>query len=231
MAKVTVHSKRVSSMLANRNRTLADIADLGLSVDPMALLREDSILTLDDLKTLGKFFKQPWSSLLVNEPEVLRSLGHDNRTFLNRQLRLSPDTFDVILAVTDMLDAAADLFPDTVYEVPADVTANAPAEAIGASIRRFLSITDEAQLALHDDFGALRLWGTGLQNRGVYVAQRPIKDDSVRAFSRVDGRHAVVVVDTQDLPPARIFSLLHEYAHIVLRTPGLCDLDDHSDIE
>jgi Zn-dependent peptidase ImmA (M78 family) len=218
-------------MLANRNRTLADIADLGLSVDSSSLLRDDSMLSLDDLKILGRFFKQPWSSLLVSEPEVLRSVGHDNRTFMNRLRPLAPDTFDVVMAVTDMLDAAADLFPDTVYEVPPGLSANAHSETVGAEIRHFLNVTEGAQLSLHDDFGALRLWGNALQNRGVYVAQRSLKDDSIRAFSRVDGPHAVVVVDTQDLPRARIFSLLHEYAHLILRTPGICDLDDHTDIE
>jgi Zn-dependent peptidase ImmA (M78 family) len=39
------------------------------------------------------------------------------------------------------------------------------------------------------------------------------------------------VVDTGDTPYARIFSVLHEYAHLTLRSAGICDLDDHSTIE
>ncbi len=66
---------------------------------------------------------------------------------------------------------------------------------------------------------------------GVYVAQRRLRDDTIRAFSKVVGERAVIVVNTGDTAYARIFSALHEYCHLTLRTAGICDLDDHSAVE
>ena len=39
------------------------------------------------------------------------------------------------------------------------------------------------------------------------------------------------MVDTGDLAHARIFSALHEYCHVVLRSTGIYDLDEHRDVE
>ena len=58
-----------------------------------------------------------------------------------------------------------------------------------------------------------------------------MKGDSIRAFSRAQNGQAVIVVDTGDTAYARVFSALHEYCHVVLRTPGICDLDEHRDVE
>jgi Zn-dependent peptidase ImmA (M78 family) len=130
-----------------------------------------------------------------------------------------------------MLATAADLFPTTQFEVPAGISAQTPPKTAGRALRSFLGVSEQEQLATKDEFAALRLWGDALQRRGVYVSQRRLDDETVRAFSQVDGPHAVVVVDTRDSAYARIFSLLHEYTHVVLRSAGICDLDDHSQVE
>lgn len=150
----------------------------------------------------------------------------------NQRRPLSPDLLDEVDAVVEMLQAARELFPETRYTIPPmKIGPDTPAERAGSDIRDFLGITVDQRLATRDEFAALRLWGDALQDRGVYVSQRPLRDDSIRAFSRVDGQQAVVVVDTGDSAYARIFSLIHEYCHVIFRTAGVCDLDDHSAIE
>lgn len=232
MGTVTVSAVRLASMLTNRHKTAADIVtEVALSVDAYHCIHEDQELTLDDLVGLGKFFKRPWSYLLIDEPEVLNTTGVDNRSLLNQKVPPSAALLDQLEAVADMLATAADLFPDTQFEVPSSVSSSTPAKTMARAIRSFLGVSEAQQLKAKDEFGALRLWGGALQRRGVYVSQRRLDDDTVRAFSRVDGTHAVIVVDTQDGAHARIFSLLHEYTHIVLRSAGICDLDDHSRVE
>jgi Zn-dependent peptidase ImmA (M78 family) len=45
----------------------------------------------------------------------------------------------------------------------------------------------------------------------------------MRAFSLYFDVLPVIVVNGSDTPRGRLFSLLHEYAHLLLRTGGLCD--------
>jgi Zn-dependent peptidase ImmA (M78 family) len=219
-------------MLSNRHLEPAHLRGVGLSVAPEQLVASDSNVSFEDLVALGRLFSKPWSFFLVDEPEVFTSAGQDNRSIGNRREPPSPSLLEVIDTVANMLDAASELFPDVKYEVPSDpITPDTPFENAGLAIREFLGMTDEHQLGFRDDFEALRAWGEALQARGVYVSQRRLHDPTIRAFSRVVGDQAIVVVDTGDIPVARIFSLIHEYCHVVLRSTGICDLSDHSAIE
>ena len=118
MATVTVSALRISSMLNNRNLAPSDLALVGLSVDPEQLVASDSDVSFEDLVALGQRFSKPWSFFLVDEAEVYRSTGQDNRSIGNRREPPSPDMLEVIETVADMLEAATELFPDTKYEVP-----------------------------------------------------------------------------------------------------------------
>jgi Zn-dependent peptidase ImmA (M78 family) len=170
--------------------------------------------------------------LLSDDEEVFDAVGHDNRTFANQRRPLSPEILAEMEAASMMLDAAAELFPETRCELPHDrLTTSTPAEHTAADIRAFLGVGHDEQLHVPDGFAALRLWAGALQDKGVYVSQRRLDDETIRAFSKARGKHAVIVVDTGDTAYARIFSLLHEYCHIVLRTTGVCDLDDHTTVE
>jgi hypothetical protein len=216
-------------MLKNRNLTPADLTLAGLSAHPEQLVATDSEVSYEDLVALAKRFGRPWSFFLIDEPEVYRSAGQDNRSVGNRRNAPSPELLDVVEAVADMLDAAADLFPTTKYEVPSErINNGTPFEEAGVAIRRFLGMTDTLQLTFRRDFESLRAWADALQARGVYVSQRRLYDPTIRAFSRVVGDQAVVVVDTGDIPHARTFSLIHEYCHVVLHSAGMCDMSEHS---
>ena len=233
MAKVMVSGQRIGSMLANRNKSASEVAaEVKLSVNLDAVVTANTELTFDDLVSLAKHFKRPWSYLLIDEAEVFDTAGQDNRSFGNRLLPPSPELLDEIEAVAEMLVAAGEMFPGTGYELPSTkITTDTSAEVAGEAIRDFLEVTSAQQLHARDDFAALRLWVEALHARGLFVSQRRLRDTTIRAFSRVNGDQAVLVVDTGDSAHARIFSLLHEYCHVVLRSTGVCDLQDQSAVE
>jgi Zn-dependent peptidase ImmA (M78 family) len=202
------------------------------SVDVRDLAREDQPVEFADLVALGKLFKRPWAYLLSDEAERFPDLGQDNRTVANQQMPASPDLIEEYEAAEALLEAAADLFGGQTYELPLEpIHGGTTVHEAGRVIRSFLNVSYAAQLAARNDFAALRLWVDALHSRGVYVAQRRLKDATIRAFSRAESGQAVIVVDTGDTPYARIFSALHEYCHVVLRSTGICDLDEHRDVE
>lgn len=202
------------------------------SVDVRDLAEEDQPVEFADLVALGELFKRPWAYLLSEEAERFPDLGQDNRTVANQQMPASPDLIEEYEAAEALLEAAADLFGGQTYELPLEpIHAGTPVHEAARVIRSFLDVSHAAQLGARNDFAALRLWVAALHARGVYVAQRRLKDATIRAFSRAESGQAVIVVDTGDTPYARIFSALHEYCHVVLRSTGICDLDEHRDVE
>jgi Zn-dependent peptidase ImmA (M78 family) len=73
----------------------------------------------------------------------------------------------------------------------------------------------------------LNTWIAALETAGVMVlasAGGRVMTSEMRAFSLYFDVLPVIVVNGADAPRGRLFSLLHEYAHLLLHTAGLCDL-------
>jgi Zn-dependent peptidase ImmA (M78 family) len=72
----------------------------------------------------------------------------------------------------------------------------------------------------------LNAWVAALETAGVMVmatAGGRVPLEEMRAFSLYFDVLPVIVVNGADSPRGRLFSLLHEYAHLLLHTEGLCD--------
>jgi Zn-dependent peptidase ImmA (M78 family) len=72
----------------------------------------------------------------------------------------------------------------------------------------------------------LNTWVAGLENAGVLVmatAGGQVAPSEMRGFSLYFDQVPVIVVNGADAVRGRLFTLLHEYAHLLLHTEGLCD--------
>lgn len=236
MAKVLVRAQLISSMLHNRRRTIEEAAsEIALKHGTLQeYTSSDTQIELDDLKNIARYFKKPWTYLLLDgEERKVTDYGHDNRTAKNQKAELSNELLAALENADYMLSTISELFPDIAYErFTRSLSYDSNLEQITRSVRLFLGVTLEAQLKAKNEYAALRLWTNALQDKGIYVAQKRINDERVRAFSIARNGKAIVVVSTQDNAYARIFSLLHEYCHILLKNTGICDLDnEHSRTE
>lgn len=233
MAKIIVSSSRIRSMLTNRHKDALQVRnEMNLKADLVAIVNQDTEVEFSDIEMIAKYFKKPWSYLLIDDVEVFPKKDQDNRTHDNQQKPVSADILDELQIANFMLDTAIEIFPkDKVLRPNFTLNTSSDASTIANKIRKFLDVPITAQLAVKDEYEALRLWVEAIQNKGVYISQRRLKDETIRAFSLTRNNHALVVVDTGDTPYARIFSILHEYCHVLLRNTGICDLDEHSTTE
>jgi Zn-dependent peptidase ImmA (M78 family) len=72
----------------------------------------------------------------------------------------------------------------------------------------------------------LGYWIAALERLGVLVMQTQggqVEQGEMRAFSLYFDEIPVIVLNGADWPRGRLFSLIHEYAHLLLHTSGLCD--------
>lgn len=72
----------------------------------------------------------------------------------------------------------------------------------------------------------LNVWTAALEEAGVLVLATErggVATAEMRAFSLYFDVLPVIVVNGSDWPRGRLFSLMHEYAHLLLHTGGLCD--------
>lgn len=220
-------------MLTNRNKDVDQVkSELSLKADLDTVIKQDTELDFSDIQAIAAYFKKPWSYLLIEEAEVFPKKDQDNRTYSNQQKPVSAEILDELQIANFMLDTAIEIFPqDKVIRPAISLNTGSDISATASKIRKFLDVSLAAQIAVKDEYEALRLWAEAVQNKGVYISQRRLRDETIRAFSLTRNNHALMVVDTGDTPYARIFSILHEYCHVLLKNTGICDLDEHSKTE
>jgi Zn-dependent peptidase ImmA (M78 family) len=224
---------RIESILRNRRITPSDLeARLGRRLRVADLVAQDRDIDLGDLEALASLLKRPWPYFLIDDPEPPPATGQDHRTVANQLAGVTPELAAELEAASEMLDAAIELFPGDRVQLPTvRIDVDVPIETAGERVRSALAVAVDRQLAAKDEYAALRLWVEAVHRQCIYVAQRRLEDPTVRAFSLRRDQHCMLVVDTQDTPYARVFSIIHEYVHVVMRATGLCDLDDHATIE
>jgi Zn-dependent peptidase ImmA (M78 family) len=97
----------------------------------------------------------------------------------------------------------------------------------GAKLREALGISPEEQYAWGDAYEALASWTRAAEGIGALVFQFGRIDVGIaRGFSIVERPLPAVSLNAKDAPTARVFTLMHELAHLALAQPGICDLHE-----
>ena len=105
-------------------------------------------------------------------------------------------------------------------------------ERVGDRIRDALGVTIPEQFRWRDQYRALREWTRATERVGVLVLQfSNVELDEARGFSFAESPLSVIALNGKDSPRGRIFTLLHELAHIALGQGGLCDLHEQDEGE
>jgi Zn-dependent peptidase ImmA (M78 family) len=95
-----------------------------------------------------------------------------------------------------------------------------------------LGITAVAQLGWRAD-QAFRNWRTVIENAGTFVTIKNFPLADCKGFTIFDHREAPIIVISKKerFDPARTFTLIHEYAHLLIREPGLSDHNERNPVE
>lgn len=101
-------------------------------------------------------------------------------------------------------------------------------EQLAAVARKALLSSAPLPLPAHagTPYDHLNTWIAALEEAGVLVlatSRGGVSTREMRAFSLYFDVLPVIVVNGSDAPRGRLFSLLHEFAHLVLHTGGPCD--------
>lgn len=106
-------------------------------------------------------------------------------------------------------------------ELPARPLATDPEQAANAVRARFaLTVADQARWKTASV--AFDAWRGAVESLGVTVVLFPMGSESCRGFSLWDDASPLIAVNTAWRDEARIYTLFHEFAHLVTRTNSAC---------
>jgi Zn-dependent peptidase ImmA (M78 family) len=116
------------------------------------------------------------------------------------------------------------------YGIP-DATENDTPQSLAARERNRLGVTVLNQIGWKQGT-SFRIWRDKLEALGVcvYVLDFPLND--CRGFSLRESKNPVIAISKEELlDGAKIFTLFHEYCHIIKNLPGISNLNNTNRVE
>ena len=111
--------------------------------------------------------------------------------------------------------------------VPTGTTVESPAADTAAEERVRLSVGCHTDGTPRGSAGEIyRHLRTAVESMNILVFQYPLDTRGVRGLSLAGSDPCAILVNSREIAPARSFTLLHEYGHILLRRGGVCDEHD-----
>jgi Zn-dependent peptidase ImmA (M78 family) len=177
------------------------------------------------LRKLAKLYKRPVASLLLPAPPREPPLPPDFRTLPHTTKRLSPRTRFAIRTATWLATTAAELQQQLGVKAPLAaprIQLSADPESAAEQCRELLGIPLQEQTGWRTLSEACRRWREAVESQHVFVFQSSMDVEELRGFSLIEANRPVIVLNQSDALNARIFTLFHEYCHLLLARPGIC---------
>ena len=202
-------------------------------LDPQTLddLEADRIQpTLAQLRQLAKIYHFPIAVFYLPQTPDLQVKRPKDRRFLPgfEYLEPSAELNYEFRKVCERREIAIELLanisnPFKKFDIRS--TLQQSPENVGTHIRKLLGISISEQMSWRDARLAFNSWRNKIESLGILVFQSTnVPLSQMRGFSLFYQILPVITVNRKDAYVARSFTLMHELAHIMLRTESLCDM-------
>jgi Zn-dependent peptidase ImmA (M78 family) len=183
-------------------------------------------LPLGKAEQLATAFKRPLATFLLSRPPSEPGMPRDFRKILNPSQGYSKETYLVIrkarrlqqirreLLENLQMDPRVKIQPRTPIQDPEVV---AREERVGIPVEE--TDTELTPTKLFD------IWREWFEKKNIAVFQMKMPMEDARGFSLTDAEPYVIVVNEMDTASGRLFTLFHEYGHILLNEPAVCNMD------
>ena len=191
--------------------------------------RSRASIKVSDLRKISEAIKRPLSVLLLPEPPKERVLTDYRKVGWTAPEKLSKKTLAVIRNARYVQSNASELLELRSEDALPDITSRAPEddpETVAATEKKVLGVELERRRKGEkiDEFVRTSCRGLRekIESRNILVMRAAMDVNEVRGFALADRYPRVILVNSNDKPRPQFFTLLHEYAHLLLKTDGIC---------
>lgn len=181
--------------------------------------------TIAQLRKLAFAYRRPFPLFYLPQPPEDLARFPDLRRVFHAILEddglvdfdsLSPELWLAIRHALYLRSQFLD-FAETPRRFGLSLPSNTDPAKVAVAIRSHLGVSLPEQAAHSEQYAALSLWRNSLYQAGVLVFQFPKVDvEEARGFCVRTDPLPIVGLNSSDSPRARLFTLLHEVAHLVL---------------
>jgi len=187
--------------------------------------------TINQLRKAANVYKRPLAVFFLEAPPKEKSKPRDFRKLPEEEVgQTSPGLSLAVRNVQRKRDLTIQLLEllDEKLETKIEYfKISDDPEKIALEVRKKIGVSIEKQFGWRTKYDALNSWIDVIEKQGILVFQMSgVEVSEARAFSIAAKELPAITVNGKDYPKPRIFSLFHEYAHLVLNKGGMCDLED-----
>lgn len=189
----------------------------------------DAHPTVAQLRTAARVYKRPLAVFFLSEAphdfDVLRDFRRlpDKKSSawspqLHTEFRRAREQRETTLELAQLTDQPIPSAPSIAHSI-------GEPEEFARMARGLLDVDLDDQFSWRDKYRALAEWIRAVEDVAVLVLQTgAVSLEEMRGFSIYANVLPAIVVNAKDSPRGRVFTVLHEFAHVLLNNGGLCDL-------
>lgn len=193
--------------------------------------------SIPQLRKLAEIYKRPLSVFYLPKPPKTFDALHDYRRLPDQTIpEISPPLAYEIRRARERREIALELYELLGEEPPQisiEISLDDDPENLSLKIRNFLGVTIEKQVQWKSNDEAYNTWRKHFESHGILTfetSDRKINITEMRGFSISEKPLPVIVINKKDARGPRIFSLMHELAHVLLGKEGICEFDSINNI-
>ncbi len=181
--------------------------------------------TLRQIELLAKTFHRPVAAFLLSAPAEEPSLPQDFRSIPSDKRPFSRKLRRVFRRARWLQNSSKELMTNLSLSIEPGIKkhnlSDNPAE-IAVQERSASGINLDVQSKWKNSYEAFAMWRNFLECKNIRTFQISMPIGEARGFSLTDKKPYLIVVNSADDINARIFTLFHEYGHILLSETSVC---------
>lgn len=186
-------------------------------------------VTYSRLESLADYYKRPVAVFFLPQVPVETLTPTDFRAPAGQNVKVSKELRLTIRHARFVRNSYAEINPDYhPFKYKRISLSNDPEQA-ALKERQNLKISFEEQKGWSIGAEAYSNWVKILETAGVLVLHKSLPQEELNGFSLTDDKKPpVIVINSKDVPARKIFTLFHEYCHLLLDGGGICKINTTS---
>ena len=188
---------------------------------------------IGQLRRMAMVYKRPVTALMQPDIPPGAPVPKDFRTVGGIAPKLSVDAYLAIreaqriqMVITDLVEDVPEIMPPVHLSFYSSEDSAAQSGLLSRNEFGAKSDDYKTQIGFRGINQAYNAWRTRLQLAGILVLAKPMHPMDCRGFSLHEGEYPVIVVNSREIDQAKIFTLIHEYAHLTRHQGGICQERD-----
>lgn len=189
--------------------------------------------TVPQLRKVAEIYKRPLAVFFLPEPPIGFDAMHIQdfrRSIEGHEVDISPNLAFEIRRAGQRREVAIALNGE---EDKSSILAAVPVgldddpNQVAGAVREMLAVKIPEQFAWGDRNNAFRAWRDAIEGLGVLVFQtHNIAMEEMRGMSMEFDSYPLIILNGHDWVNGKIFSLIHELVHLILRQSGICNFNE-----